>query len=146
MQYDLSNLPEHLHPTPVNVWFACTGHSPRNTCTYGLQEANKNRKAAGEAELAYTQTMNNGNIVNTCYKGGTNGDQGCRCNYHWGGCTIENTAPSGFACNCIKPIWWTCYGGVFQCDKSEPLCKNPDKSRAACQLGGQGRDSDCGGY
>lgn len=67
----------------------------------------------------------------------------CDCDYHPGGCTISKAAPRLTACRCVYKGAWTCGGNVTRCtDASSPSCDNPDRSKAACRLGG----GDCGGY
>ena len=60
----------------------------------------------------------------------------CDCDYHPGGCTISQAAPSGFACKCRYKGFWTCGGNVVQRrDTSSNYCKNPDTSAHSCLLG-----------
>ncbi len=67
----------------------------------------------------------------------------CDCDYHAGGCSISKAAPAGLACQCNYKGAWTCGGKVTKCSNTNsPKCSSPDKSKAACLLGG----GDCEGY
>lgn len=73
----------------------------------------------------------------------------CDCNYSGkglfggGGCRISKTAPPNNACKCSYKGAWTCGGLTVKCkDASSSLCKSPNNSKEACQLGG----GDCKGY
>lgn len=76
--------------------------------------------------------------------GGYSGSDDCDCDYHSGGCTISKAAPAYSACKCTYKGAWTCGGSVVRCsNESSEKCKQPDKSKQACQLAA---GSDCGGY
>ena len=79
--------------------------------------------------------------VASCVQGGGDCDgykqATCDCNYERGGCYISRVAPRGTACKCNYKGAWTCGGSVVRCrNESSAKCANPDKSKAACQLGG----------
>jgi hypothetical protein len=70
-------------------------------------------------------------------------DGACDCNYHPGGCSISQAAPSHLACQCKYKGAWTCGGGVVICQNQDsPFCAQPDTSIDSCLLGG----GDCEGY
>ena len=75
--------------------------------------------------------------------GGYSGASDCDCDYSPGGCKISQVAPAHTACRCDYMGAFTCDGEVVRChDETDPLCANPDGSKASCQLGG----GDCDGY
>jgi hypothetical protein len=67
----------------------------------------------------------------------------CDCDYHAGGCTISEVAPTGRACMCVYKGGWTCGGDVVPCyETASELCIHPDKTIQSCAQGG----GDCLGY
>jgi hypothetical protein len=78
-------------------------------------------------------------IIVSCYSA-----MACECDYHSGGCYISVPAAPGFACRCsFKGFAFICYGSEVGCrDSSSHYCRNPDKTKDSCILGG----GDCGGY
>nr|CAH0109590.1 unnamed protein product [Daphnia galeata] len=67
----------------------------------------------------------------------------CNCNYHSGGCSIRRPASPGNACRCSYKGFWICIWSKTGCrDPSSHYCRNPDKTKDSCILGG----GDCGGY
>lgn len=85
----------------------------------------------------------------SCVQGGGNcggyydTDLSCDCQYSWGGCTVYDPAPAGYACQCSYDEFWMCSGTITSCrDPHSEFCSAPDTSIFSC-LQGKG---DCGGY
>ncbi|CAL4260916.1 unnamed protein product, partial [Meganyctiphanes norvegica] len=67
----------------------------------------------------------------------------CGCNYHSGGCTIDQAAPPNTACHCNYEGGWRCSGYVTSCKNGgSKLCTTPEANLPSCYQG----NGDCGGY